>query len=431
MICQLRLALRCLLLAALCALPGAIRAQMPENMVAFVKSEEGCPALGTQWGAMTEAWGRFLLPVVVPNPGGEDDGAETTACTNGGPLSACIGQGLGTNMAFQKEQRQYQASAHQHGYKVSVSAKKKKSTVAYRADGFPFMVKAGTYVDKSTTVPVTGAEGTNANVGFIQFPVCQFQGKTTAADAMPIGSIAFFNSKKECPPNWGPFIHGNGRFLVSPESTAKLYVRSAAGWTDGEKLNYSTMADHHHAISSKIEVDSVKLSHGIRSNCTANYETFKLTGRTDPIAAGQPMLPFVPLLGCQKTTEPNETTTKIPVGLIAFFLQPQCDVESGWQRIDAPNQFFVGAPGNALAAGNSAGDNLAPSSTGVLNYPHRHQVAGKISGGKCDTMIERGLYHFAKYKHQKRHFAYETLTHSATSPDVPLQQVAACQYIGN
>lgn len=404
-------------------------AELPNGLVTFINTQAGCANLGEQWGEMQAAHGRFILPVTIPKSAPNNKDSDTS-CLNKGPISNCIGQGVGNAMSLNAN-GVYTPNSHSHGYTVSVNLGGKKSTVSVFGHNRHGLTSKGDHQASGTTKNTGSNDGTNAAVPFQQFPICEYKSTETEQDSIPRDTIAFFN-RQTCPKSWQPYNQARGRFIMQYQSTQNLGRQSEVSWLVGNTINYSTLNDHNHDIHTTIDIQNIGLDSGGEHICTTNSGTTAVTGKTADFSTSEPVQPFVPLLICQKKSPfiASEGDAPIPPYMIGFSDQPNCP--NNWRKVDAANRFFVGIPSNkGQLSGVGGGNPVEPPANNEITYPHTHFAEGDIGLGSCSHHIV-GLSgnHFGEYKDYKktRTYPYATATEKAVSPIWPFQQLSACEY---
>ncbi len=182
-------------------------------------------------------------------------------------------------------------------------------------------------------------------------------GTCSAADALPVGALAWFNTGN-CPAGWAAESTVIGRTIVPSDP-------AGAGQTDGVPLAPGEDRVHSHGITGSATTGAVSFA-GIVGCCNSGLSaagTWDVTGSALPASSG---IPYVQLRACKKTTA--ITFGSAPASLIAFIDGATCP--ASWSSItDAIHRFIVGTP-----VGGTTG---APFG-GVWGSSHAHSVSADI-----------------------------------------------------
>jgi hypothetical protein len=190
---------------------------------------------------------------------------------------------------------------------------------------------------------------------------------TLPGDSLPRGAVSFYN-RSVCPSGWEPLALAQGRSLV-PSSGADP---AGSDTRVGEPLSDGEDRQHGHGTSASVSLPSVsyvgiagEANHGLgRAGATA------MTVTTTQVSAG---LPYVQLLVCQKTAEPDPAQRPAPSGMLLFFLLPGCP--EGWAQAGASQgRFLVGLPDTGTPGQAFGGRPLGPGEKRL----HRHGIQGTI-----------------------------------------------------
>jgi hypothetical protein len=208
---------------------------------------------------------------------------------------------------------------------------------------------------------------------FIQFLVCEHMA-AESPDSAPHGMVAFFNAET-CPESWGGtgavLTQADGRFLLPAFPDSDLDSSSSISWhPDGP-------AGHTHQLWSELipqSVDSSRLE-----LARADVAGGGVPGVTGTSAVAGPVLPFVSLLVCEKTTGVGNNEG-VPLGTVTFFGSKDCPDDWGG-TIGAPGRFIIGIGGEATAGLTLGGEPRQPSAGEPISIQHDHYFSGKIQLG--------------------------------------------------
>lgn len=184
-------------------------------------------------------------------------------------------------------------------------------------------------------------------------------------DALPKGAISLFN-RKTCPTGWETFMAGGGRTLVPTAGAAK------PGTSDGEPLDDSEERQHGHGAQIGLNLPTVNYAGiaGEANHGVARGGSVPLAVSVSKVSAG---LPYVQLLVCQKTADPDLRQRPAPTGTMMFFLTEACP--AGWAQAGlSQGRFLVGLPTDGTADQKFGGKPLAAGEKRV----HQHVVKGSI-----------------------------------------------------
>ncbi len=182
-------------------------------------------------------------------------------------------------------------------------------------------------------------------------------GKCSAADALPVGALAWFNTVN-CPAGWAAEPTAVGRTIVPSDA-------ADAGQTDGVPLAPGEDRVHSHGITGSATTGSASFA-GIVGCCNSGLSaagTWDVTGTALPSSSG---IPYVQLRACKKTTAIAYGSA--PDSLIAFIDGVSCP--TSWNSIaDGLHRFIVGTP-----VGGSTGASFG----GAWGSSHIHAVSADI-----------------------------------------------------
>lgn len=139
---------------------------------------------------------------------------------------------------------------------------------------------------------------------------------TPRGDSLPKGAVAYFQ-RKDCPRGWEKLSLAAGRTLVPTVGADP--VETAAF----DPLGDSEDRSHGHGVMAAITLPSVgyagiagEANHGLGRSGSS-----PLTGSTSKVPAG---LPYVQLLVCHKTDDPDVRQRPVAKGTLVFFRTPEC-----------------------------------------------------------------------------------------------------------
>jgi hypothetical protein len=310
------------------AATAASQAGSPQHLVTFMANsgQTECP---DQWTEAGYALGRLLL-----------------ATTNADHLLASAGTPTANA----------EAPGHDHGFKVSGTV---EETENFKFPSGSYDAAAGGSVEASGTTASHGA-----NLPFVQFLVCEHLG-TSAADAMPFGTVAFFNAES-CPADWHTLDQADGRFLLPSSPGLEVGFATEETWNPAEPPSHT----HSVAASFKAQTTKLLLEQEEMAPGYAKSGDYDLEGKA---AESGPLLPFVALLACVRTTGIGNSAG-VPSGTTIFFGGKDCP--DGWGRtIGADGRFVVGIGGNGTQGAPFGGEPIQPGSAAVT---HDHAFAGQV-----------------------------------------------------
>lgn len=189
---------------------------------------------------------------------------------------------------------------------------------------------------------------------------------TPRGDSLPKGAVAYFQ-RKDCPRGWEKLALAAGRTLVPTVGADP--VETAAF----DPLGDSEDRSHGHGVMATITLPSVgyagiagEANHGLGRSGSS-----PLTGSTSKVPAG---LPYVQLLVCHKTDDPDVRQRPVAKGTLVFFRTTECPrgfVQAGASQ----GRFVIGVPELATPGQKFGGPPLQSGE----KRGHRHALAGAIT----------------------------------------------------
>ena len=310
----------------------AVAQGLPQHMVAYMTGagQTQCP---DNWTEAAYAQGRLIL-----------------GTTDGSKIQKLAGTPAGDA----------QPPQHAHAFKVTGAV----DTI----DGIPSAPTGGNQRAAGGGATNTGTtQEARTSLPFIQFLVCEHTA-AESPDSAPYGTVAFFNAST-CPANWTALDQADGRFLLPALAGATPGYATETVW---DPLNPPT---HTHGLQASFKTQSAEYRDYEQHFADfASPGTYALAGTT---ASGEPVLPFVSLLVCEKDAIGN--SEGIPPGTMVFFGAEDCP--DGWGiTIGADGRFFVGIGGNGTQGATFGSD---PIGQGETSIQHDHQFSGLLWLGQA------------------------------------------------
>ncbi len=189
---------------------------------------------------------------------------------------------------------------------------------------------------------------------------------TMAGDSLPASAVAFFQ-RKDCPAGWEKLGLAAGRTLVPTVAADPVDVSVGTPLQDAEERG------HGHNIAASFNLSTVGYA-GIAGE--ANHGLAR--GGSGPLAGmaskSSGALPYIQLLVCHKTAEPDPRLRPLPAGTLVFFRQKECP--TGFVQAGASQgRFIIGLPERATPGQKFGG---SPLKSGE-NRGHRHSLSGSIT----------------------------------------------------
>lgn len=315
---------------------GAAAQDLPSGLIFFVEGSE-CPGGSS---SAVDAAGRVMMV--------------TTSTSE-------IGKTYGTPM------KDKQDNTHTHSGSMSVDLPEHHIAGASSCCNGQATTK-GTHTASITS----GASATG--LPFIQLLVCAVDTtEATEADAMPMLSIAYFNTT--CPAGWSNtnLASAAGRTLLPTP------LGGGAGGFIGEPLSSQETPSHKHARAEGSITSPAKefiLIDGCCNDSLGHSGTHGMTGSAD---TGHSGFPYIQYNACLKTGDP--ISGQVPSGLMAFSLVPCASPFKPYNA--AAGRYVVGLNPSGQPAATFGGSNLQPSEirththtmNGTMSFPE-HDIAG-------------------------------------------------------
>lgn len=210
-------------------------------------------------------------------------------------------------------------------------------------------------------------------------------GPPPVGDAMPLGSISFFD--RECPTGWAAYDDAVGRTIVAAAS-ADVGVVAGTPYSDAEARS--------HTHGTRLDLELAETTYALIGGCCNNG----LARRTDvgvsaTSSAASAGVPYVQYRVCEKIAEPIAGT--IPSGVTTYVEATTCPAT--WSKVGVTvGRIAIGAPEGAP---NDTIFGGSPLASGELRT-HSHSVAGTwtpgaygvagVSGGAATGYATRGLH---------------------------------------
>ena len=191
---------------------------------------------------------------------------------------------------------------------------------------------------------------------------------------VPLNTLSFF-AGEQCPDGWTRHEPGKGRLLVGVTDPTSV------GNIVGEPMVSGELRTHDHDYDVDVTIDPIGGVLGI-SGCCANTVAaagdHQVSGLTE---AGEPMLPLIEEVLCEKTFEEAGLwdTDPFPADTVMFFARESCPL--GWMPFEEGAGRLVAAVPDAGEVGTMVGTPLTDSE----DRTHVHDFNAQI------TLPERNL----------------------------------------
>lgn len=230
-----------------------------------------------------------------------------------------------------------------------------------------------------------------------------------AGDSVPASAVAFFQ-RKDCPVGWEKLGMAAGRTLVPTAGADPVDVSVGTPLQDAEERG------HGHTVAANINLSTVGYA-GIAGE--ANHGLAR--GGSNPLAGmaskSSAALPYVQLLICHKTAEPDPRLRPLPAGTLVFFRQKECP--TGFVQAGASQgRFIVGLPERATPGQKFGGNPLKSGE----NRGHRHSFSGSVTTVSHGIALANGGSASGYAKNDTHPYQVETTDESVGFPFLQLRQ---------
>jgi hypothetical protein len=275
-----------------------------------------------------------------------------------------------------------------------------------------FLFVAGGCASENTTLPDAASPPIDPPDASVAPP------PPPAGDSLPTGAISFFN-RDSCPSGWSPLDAAVGRTVVPGEPPF-------IGATQGAPLKDAEDRQHGHAISGTLPLKSVSYA-GIAGEANHGVARGGMPGIAMETSQTSTGLPYVQLLICKKTAQPDAQARLAPSGTMVFFAASSCPLGWGASSV-TQGRFIVGLPDSATPGQSFGGLPLTASL--VMGMPqgerrgHQHVVKGTIATTSHGIALASGGAADGYAKDMK--YAYEATSENAAS-ELPYIMLLQCQ----
>lgn len=234
---------------------------------------------------------------------------------------------------------------------------------------------------------------------------------SVAGDSLPMGAVAFFQ-RKDCPTGWEKLGAAAGRTLVPTVGADPVDV------SVGQPLQDSEERSHAHNISGNVNLSTVGYA-GIAGEANHNLAKGGANPLTGTAAKSAASLPYIQLLVCHKTAEPDPQLRPLAAGTLVFFRSKECP--TGFVQAGASQgRFIVGLPERATAGQKFGG---APLKSGE-NRSHHHNLSGSITTTSHGIALASGGTASGYGKNDQHPFQLDSADESV---GFPFLQLRHCQ----
>jgi len=196
-------------------------------------------------------------------------------------------------------------------------------------------------------------------------------------DSLPIGAVAYFQ-RKDCPRGWEKLSKAAGRTLVPTVGADPVEIAAFDPLMDSEERS------HGHSIAATMNLPSVGYA-GIAGEANHGVGRSGNTPVTGSLGKAPSGLPYVQLLVCHKTEEPDARQRAVATGTLVFFRNTECPpgfVQAGASQ----GRFIIGVPELATPGQKFGGPPLKSGE----KRGHHHALAGNITTSSHGIALASG-----------------------------------------